>query len=146
MYNRSRSINGRNIPPMYVYIGIGLVVLLGIWFISGFINAGVEGYFALAAGILLILGNLRELISNPYPSRTNMAMLNTMIGGGLVTFFLGRGGFPPIGTIWYVPAVALLVLAAPLMIGNAAIYGRYLGVARDGVARARRAVGSLIVK
>jgi hypothetical protein len=146
MYNGNRYLNGRNIPSLYVYIGIGLLVLLGIWFVSGFINAGVEGYFALAAGVLLILGNLRELISNPYPSRSNMAMLNTMIGGGLVAFFLGRGGFPPIGAIWYVPAVALLILAAPLMIGNAAIYSRYLGVARDGVARARRAVGSLMVK
>jgi hypothetical protein len=146
MYNGSRFTSGRNIPPLYLYIGIGLIALVAIWFVSSFFRAGIEGYFTLAAGILLILGNLRELIANPYPSRTNMALLNTMIGGGLVTYFLGRGGFPPFGGAWYVAAIALLVLAAPLMIGNTAVYSRYIGVARDGVDRARRAVGSLMVK
>jgi hypothetical protein len=146
MYNGSRFTSGRNIPPLYLYIGIGLIALVAIWFISSFFRAGIEGYFTLAAGILLILGNLRELIANPYPTRTNMALLNTMIGGGLVTYFLGRGGFPPIGGAWYIAAVALLVLAAPLMIGNTAVYSRYIGVARDGVDRARRAVSSLVVK
>ena len=64
---------------MYIYIGIGLLVLIGIWFLMGFVRAGVEGYFALAAGILLILGNLRELIRSPFVGRENTALLLSLI-------------------------------------------------------------------
>ncbi|MDZ4717883.1 MAG: hypothetical protein SH847_05390 [Roseiflexaceae bacterium] len=146
MYNGNGYLGGRRIPPLYIYIGVGILALLAIWFVGGFIRAGVEGYFTLAAGLLLILGNLRDLISNPYPSRSNTALLNTLIGGGLVTYFLGRGGFPPIGWVWYVPAVLLLVIAAPLMLGRASVYASYLGVAKDAASNVRRAVGSLMVK
>ena len=103
------------LPPVYLYIGIGVLVLLGIWLLSSFFRAGIEGYFALTAGILLVLGNLRDLIANPYAQRSNIALLNTLIGGGLIFYFLGRGGFPPLGGFWYIPAVLLLLIAAPLM-------------------------------
>ena len=132
----------RGIPPVYLYIGIGFLVLLGIWFVSGFIRAGIEGYFALAAGALLVLGNLRDLIWPSSAGRSNLTLLNTMIGGSLVFYFLGRGAFPPIGPVWYVPAVLLLLAAAPLMIGRAAVYTAYLGVARDAVNGVRRLVGA----
>jgi hypothetical protein len=130
------------LPPLYLYIGIGVLVLFGIWLLSSFFRAGIEGYFTLIAGILLVLGNLRDLIANPYAQRSNIALLNTLIGGGLIFYFLGRGGFPPLGWIWYVPAVLLLLGAAPLMIGRASVYGVYLGAARNVVGGIRRAVGS----
>lgn len=147
MYNGNGSSykpigSGRGIPPIYIYIGIGLLILLGLWFVSSFINAGIEGYFALAAGVLLVLGNLRDLIANPYPSGANTPLLNTMIGGGLIFYFLGRGAFPPIGPIWYVPAVLLVLAAAPLMLGRASVYTAYLGMARDAVTNVRRVIGS----
>jgi hypothetical protein len=146
MYNGSGYTSGRRIPPLYLYIGVGVIALLAIWIVGSFIRTGVEGYFTLTAGVLLILGNLRDVIANPTPSRNNTSLLNTLIGGGLVLFFLGRGGFPPLGWVWFVPAVALLALAAPLMIGRASFYSAYLGVARDAVANARRAVGQLIAR
>ena len=104
MYNGNGNGNGNNygngssgrfsaIPPLYLYIGIGIAVLLGIWLLSSFFRAGIEGYFTLAAGVLLVLGNLRDLIANPYAQRSNIALLNTLIGGGLIFYFLGRGGF-----------------------------------------------------
>ncbi len=131
----------RGIPPLYLYIGLALLVLLGIWLLAGFFRASIESYFALASGIVLVLGNLRDLIVNPYPARSNTALLNTLIGGGLIFYFLGNGGFPPFGVLWYALALVLLLVAAPLMIGRASVYGAYLGVARNFVGGVRRFVG-----
>jgi hypothetical protein len=131
------------IPPLYLYIGIALAVLLGIWLLSSFFAAGIQAYFALTAGVLLVLGNLRDLIANPYAQRSNIALLNTLIGGGLIFYFLGSGGFPPLGGIWYIPAVLMLLIAAPLMIGRASVYTVYLGAARTAVGSIRRVVGNL---
>ncbi|GAB4111489.1 MAG: hypothetical protein Fur005_26690 [Roseiflexaceae bacterium] len=146
MYNGNGygSYNGRKIPALYLYIGLGVLALVALWLVSSFIRAGVEGYFTLAAGVLLIFGNLRDVINNPRPGRENIALLNTMIGGGLVMYFLGRGGFPPIGWIWFIPAIALVALAAPLMLGRAGVYQAYLTVARDTVSNVRRMVGSIV--
>jgi len=152
MYNGNGNGNGNNygngssgrfsaIPPLYLYIGIGIAVLLGIWLLSSFFRAGIEGYFTLVAGVLLVLGNLRDLIANPYAQRSNIALLNTLIGGGLIFYFLGRGGFPPIGAFWYAPSVLMLLIAAPLMIGRASVYSVYLGAARNVVGGIRRVVG-----
>lgn len=135
---------GRGIPPIYLYIGIAVLVFFGIWLLSGFFRASIEAYFALVTGILLMLGNLRDLLFNAYPQRSNVALLNTLLGGGLIFYFLGNGGFPPLGTIWYVPAVLLLLIAAPLMIGRASVYGMYINTARSLYDGARRVVGSVI--
>jgi hypothetical protein len=140
-YSNGSSGRFSAIPPLYLYIGIGLVVLLGIWVISSLFQAGIEGYFTLIAGVLLVLGNLRDLLANPYAQRSNIALLNTLIGGGLIFYFLGRGGFPPLGGLWYAPAVLMLLIAAPLMIGRASVYSVYLGTARNVVGGIRRVVG-----
>ena len=139
--NGTTTSRASGISPLYLYIGIGLAVLLGIWLLSSFFRAGIEGYFTLIAGVLLVLGNLRDLIANPYAQRSNIALLNTLIGGGLIFYFLGRGSFPPIGGFWYAPAVLMLLIAAPLMIGRASVYSVYLGAARNVVGGIRRVVG-----
>ena len=141
-YSNGSSGRFSAVPPLYLYIGIGLVVLLGIWLLSSFFRAGIEGYFTLVAGVLLVLGNLRDLLANPYAQRSNIALLNTLIGGGLIFYFLGRGGFPPLGGLWYAPAVLMMLIAAPLMIGRASVYSVYLGAARNVVGGIRRVVGS----
>jgi len=146
MYNGNGYTSGRRIAPIYLYIGIGLLVLLAIWILSSFIRAGVEGYFTLAAGALLLLGNVRDLIAPSYSGRSNVALFNTLLGGSLVLFFLGRGGFPPLGMIWYVPAVLLLLASVPAMIGRAGFYTPYLGMARDAAGNARRAIGAMIAR
>ncbi len=144
MYNGNGSSFNRRpgIPAVYLYAAIGILALVLIWFVAGFFRAGIEGYFALVSGILLVLGNLRDLIANPYPQRSNTALLNTLIGGGLIFFFLGKGAFPPIGAIWYVPALILLLIAAPLMLGRASVYGMYLGAARNAFGSVRRTLGA----
>jgi hypothetical protein len=140
-YSNGSSGRFSAIPPLYLYIGIGIAVLIGIWLLSSFFRAGIEGYFTLVAGVLLVLGNLRDLLANPYAQRSNIALLNTLIGGGLIFYFLGRGAFPPLGGLWYAPAVLLLLIAAPLMIGRASVYTVYLGAARNVVGGIRRVVG-----
>jgi len=135
---------GSGIPPLYMYIGVGLLVLLGIWLLLSFFRAGIDGYFALITGVLLVLGNLRDLIANPYPNRSNVSLLNTLLGGGLIFFFLGKGGFPPLGSIWYVVALVLMLIAAPLMLGRAAVYTAYLGTARKAIGTVRQAVSNRI--
>jgi hypothetical protein len=145
--NGTRYGNGTTrpgIPQLYVYLGIGVLVLLGIWLVSSFLKPGIDGYFALVAGILLVLGNLRDLLMNPYPQRSNVALINTLIGGALVFFWLGKGGFPPLGLIWYVPAVVMLLVATPLMIGRASVYTAYVNTARSLVDGARRVVESVL--
>jgi len=127
-----------------MYIGVGLLVLLGIWLLLSFFRAGIDAYFALITGILLVLGNLRDLIANPYPNRSNVSLLNTLLGGGLIFFFLGKGGFPPLGPIWYVAALVLMLIAAPLMLGRAAVYTAYLGTARRAIGTVRQAVSNRI--
>jgi hypothetical protein len=141
-YGNGSTGRASTIPPLYLYIGIAAVVLLGIWLLSSFFRAGIEAYFALVSGVLLVLGNLRDLIANPYAQRSNIALLNTLIGGGLFFYFLGNGGFPPLGSLWYAPAVLLLLIAAPLMIGRASVYTVYLGAARTAVGGIRRVVGN----
>src|SRR6266498_2494095 len=143
-YGSGSPRRGAGIPPLYLYIGVGILVLLGIWLLLSFFRAGIDAYFALAVGILLVLGNLRDLIANPFPQRGNVSLMNTLLGGSLVFFFLGKGGFPPLGWIWYVPALVLTLIAAPLMLGRAVVYTAYVNSARKAIGTVKNAVGSRI--
>lgn len=141
-YGNGSYRRGGGIPPVYLYIGVGILVLLGIWLLLSFFRAGIDAYFALAVGILLVLGNLRDLIASPLQGRGQVSLMNTLLGGSLVFFFLGKGGFPPLGAIWYVPALALALIAAPLMIGRAVVYTTYVNSARKAIGTVKSAVGS----
>ncbi len=134
------------IPKLYLYIGIALLVLLGVWMLSSFFAAGVQGYFALATGVLLVIGNLRDLLAGGYTQRSPVALLNTLLGAGLIFFFLGSGAFPPFGALWFLPAVLALLIAAPLMFGRASVYATYLTTARQMADGARTLVGTLMMR
>lgn len=149
MYNGNRFSNGTSrrgplLPPLYLYIGIGILFLLALWAVGSFFRAGIEGYFALVAGVLLVLSNLRDMLTNPYGQSSSAPLLNTLVGGGLICFFLGKGGFPPLAGLWYVPAVLLVLFAAPLMLRRASFYTVYLGAARNVLGGVQRAVSSKI--
>lgn len=135
--------SGRRTPfgirPLYLYIGIGIVVLIALWFLMGLLTAGITAYFSLAAGVLLILGNLRDVIMNPYPQKANTALLNTLIGAALVFFFVGSA----FGFLWFIPAVLLLLLAAPLMLGRAEVYATYMLAARNTANNVRRTINNV---
>jgi hypothetical protein len=122
------------IPPLYIYIGIGIAAIIIVSIIGGLLSAGVQAYFAVAAGILLVLANLRDLLSG---TNSGAALMNTMIGAALIFFFLGSA----FGWIWYIPALLLLVAAAPLGVRRADVYTVYLDAARSMATNVRRAVG-----
>ena len=143
-YGSGSPRRGAGIPPLYLYIGVGILVLLGIWLLLSFFRAGIDAYFALGVGVLLVLGNLRDLIATPFGGRGQVSLMNTLLGASLVFFFLGKGGFPPLGGIWYVPAIALALIAAPLMLGRAVVYTAYVNSARKAIGTVRSAVGGRI--
>lgn len=127
------------VRPLYLYIGIGLLVLIALWFVGGLVGGLLSAWFPLAAGILLVLGNLRDVILNPYPQKANTALINTLIGAGLIMYFVASA----FGAIWYIPAVLLLLIAAPLMLGRADVYATYMLAARNTVDGVRRAISNV---
>lgn len=124
---------GFGIPPLYIYIGIGIAAIIIVSVIGGLLSAGVQAYFAVAAGILLVLANLRDLLSGV---NSSAALMNTMIGAALIFFFLGSA----FGWIWYIPALLLLIAAAPLGLRRADVYQVYIDAARSMAVNVRRAV------
>jgi hypothetical protein len=134
--NGNRSIGGFRIPSIYIYVAVAIVAVIAISLVGGLLSAGMQAYFALGAGVLLLLGNVRELVS--YGQNAGAALMNTLIGGALVLFFLGNA----FGWVWYIPALALLLAALPLGLRRAAVYTAYLDAARTMSNTVRRAVGS----
>lgn len=122
------------IPPIYLYIGAAIAVIIIVSIIGGLLSAGVQAYFAVAAGILLVLANLRDLLNG---INSSAALMNTMIGAALIFFFLGSA----FGWVWYIPALLLLVAATPLGLRRAEMYHVYLDAARSMAVNVRRIVG-----
>ena len=138
--------SGRKTPfgirPLYLYIGIGVLALIALWFISGLLTAGITAYFSLAAGVLLVLGNLRDVIMNPVLQKGNTGLLNTLIGVGLILFFVGSA----FGALWFIPAILLLLLAAPLMLGRSEVYSTYMLAARNTADTVRRTISGVATR
>lgn len=138
--------SGRKTPfgirPLYLYIAIGVLALIALWFISGLLTAGITAYFSLAAGVLLVLGNLRDVIMNPVLQKGNTGLLNTLIGVGLILFFVGSA----FGALWFIPAMLLLLLAAPLMLGRSEVYATYMLAARNTADTVRRTISGVATR
>ena len=129
--------SGLRIPPIYIYVAVGIAAVLLVSLVGGLLSAGVQAYFALAVGALLLLGNLRDLLPGAAANQGS-ALMNALLGVALILFFLG-GAF---GWIWYVPALALLVAALPLGLRRAAVYTAYLDAGRTMANGVRRVVGA----
>ena len=136
-YRNASGSGGFGIPPLYLYIGVGILAVIAVSLIGGLLSAGVQAYVAVAAGVLLVLANLRDLIGGRAGTNSGAALMNTMIGVALIFFFLGSA----FGWIWYIPALLLLVAAAPLGLRRATVYTAYLDAARGMAMGVRRAVG-----
>jgi hypothetical protein len=85
----------------------------------------------------LLLANIRELIGMSYAQRGSTALLNSLIGGALLFAWLSQLA----GALFWIPAVLLLVVAAPLVLGRVSVYSTYVQTARTAVTNVRRAVG-----
>ncbi len=135
-YRSSSGSGGFGIPPLYLYIGIGILAIIAVSLIGGLLSAGVQAYFAVAAGALLVLANLRDLLGGRAGMNSGAALMNTLVGAALIFFFLGSA----FGWIWYIPALLLLIAAIPLGLRRAAVYTAYLDAARSMAVGVRRAV------
>lgn len=141
MYNGSGGNGGRYtriggvpIKPVYLYIAGAVVVLAAIYFVLRFLNTSLVMHVGAYAGILLLVANLRELIGNSYGQRGSTALLNVMVGGGLIFAWLAQF----FGPLLWIPAVALLAIATPLIFGRASVYTAYIDTARNLAGSVRR--------
>ncbi len=138
--SRMVKVGGFYIKPLYLGIAAVLAVLVVAFIVFQMLNAALVMHFSLAAGVLLLLANLRELIGQSYNRHNNTALLNILIGAALVAAWASQ----IFGAFLWLPAVLLLLLATPLALGRAQVYTRYvktgrvmLGRAVDGVRRSQ---------
>lgn len=127
------TIGGFRIKPIYFYIAIAAVFMLVLAFLIRILDTSLFMHFSMIAGALLLLANLRELLGHTYTQHSSTALLNCLIGGSLIFAWLG-------GLFW-VPAVVLLAVALPLVIGRTTVYVTYVQMARSVVNGVRRTVG-----
>lgn len=146
MYNGNGKWNNRNgyttvggfrIKSVYLYVAVGIVALLAIYTLTRFLNTSLVVHFGMVAGALLILANLRELLGQTYSQHSSTALLNCLIGVALVCAWLSQ----IFSMLMWVPAVALLAIAAPLAIGRAGVYSSYMRTARTAFDGVRRTMG-----
>jgi hypothetical protein len=131
------TIGGMRIRPIYLYAAVAVAVLVAVYFVIRFFNTGLVMHFGAAAGVLLLLANLRELLGSAFAQRNSTALLNCLIGGALLFAWLSQ----LISALLWIPAVVLLLVSAPLAIGRATVYSTYVAAARSAVSSARRTMG-----
>lgn len=130
----SRSSGGWRIKPLYLYIAGVIAVLAAIFFVMRFLNTGLVMHFGAYAGVLLLIANVRELVGSTYGERGSTAMLNVMVGGGLICAWLAQF----LGPLLWIPALVLVLIATPLIFGRASVYRGYISVARGAADTVRR--------
>jgi hypothetical protein len=130
-------VAGFEIKPLYLYIGAGIIFLVILYFLVNILRAAGVLHFGLVSGVLLLLANVRELIGRSYGQHKNTALLNCLIGGGLLSAWLGE----IVGLVFWLPAIALLVISIPLAVGRASVYSAYMNTARAAMGNLRRAAG-----
>ena len=122
------------IPQRYVYIAAAIGLLVGVYFVYQLLTAGLQSYLAVIAGVMLLIGNAPELVRSLQRREVGLAMLNTLVGAALVSFFLGS----ILAKIVFWPlAIVLLGLALPLTINRAGVAGAYLRGLRQLFGQAR---------
>ncbi len=122
------------IPQRYVYIAAAVGLLVGVYLVYQLLTAGLQSYLAVIAGVMLLIGNAPELVRSLQRREVGLAMLNTLVGAALVSFFLGS----ILAKIVFWPlAIVLLGLALPLTINRAGVAGAYLRGLRQLFGQAR---------
>lgn len=127
-------VGGWRIKPAYLYIAGLILVLLAIYFVMRFLNTSLVMHFGAYAGVLLLIANLRELLGSSYGERGSTALLNVLVGGGLICAWLAQF----LGPLLWLPAVVLVAIATPLIFGRASVYRGYIGMARGAADTVRR--------
>ncbi|PDW03685.1 hypothetical protein [Candidatus Viridilinea mediisalina] len=143
MYNGNNGGSGYTrigsfyVKSIYLYIAAIIAVVVAIFFVMRFLNTSLVMHFGAYAGALLLIGNLRELIGQSYGERGSIALLNVMVGGGLIFAWLAQF----FGALFWLPALILVAIATPLIFGRGSVYRGYITAARGAVDSVRRTVG-----
>jgi hypothetical protein len=147
MYNGNGSYNGNGnggytniggfrIKPIYLYVAGIIAVVVAIYFVMRFLDTSLVMHFGAFAGVLLIVANLRELIGLSASQRGSTALLNLLVGAGLIFAWLAQ----LLGPLLWIPAVLLVGIATPLIVGRANVYSAYITTARGAVDGLRRTI------
>ncbi|MFQ3661664.1 MAG: hypothetical protein SNJ69_04625 [Chloroflexaceae bacterium] len=142
MYNGNGSTNGGRytrfagmpVRPVYLYIAGAVALLVVIYLVMRFLSTSLVMHFSVYAGALLLIANLRELLGNSYGQRGSTALLNVMVGSGLIFAWLSQF----FGVLFWIPALILVGVATPLIFGRANVYNAYLDMARSLATNVRR--------
>lgn len=127
-------MNGRSRNQTILYLFAIVGVLVAIYILYGLLTAGVQAYIALIAGLMLLVGNIPELVRSLQQRVFGTAMFNALIGLSLICYFLGSA----LSQIIFYPLTIVLLLAAlPLAINRAGATRAYLGAARTLALQAR---------
>lgn len=131
---RYTRIAGVPVKPIYLYTAGAVALLLVIYLVMRFLSTSLVMHFSAFAGVLVLIANLRELLGNSYGQRGSTALLNVMVGGGLIFAWLTQF----FGVLFWIPALILVGVAAPLIFGRANVYNAYLDMARSLATNVRR--------
>ena len=123
------------ISQRWVYVAAAFGLLVGMVIIYHLLTAGLQSYLALIAGVMLLVGNAPELLQSVQRRDLGVAMLNTLVGLGLVSYFIGS---IILKIVFWPAALVLLALAIPLVFNRAQMAGTYLNTARLLLIQARQ--------
>lgn len=130
------TIGGFRIKPIYLYVAGIIAVVIAIYFVMRFLNTSLALHFGAYSGALLIVANLRELIGMSYAQRGSTALLNLLVGGGLIFAWLASF----FGPLLWIPAILMVGIATPLIFGRANVYRAYISTAQGAVDGIRRSI------
>lgn len=130
------TIGGFRIKPIYLYAAGILAVVVAIYFVMRFFSTSLVMHFGAFSGALLIIANLRELIGMSYTQRGSTALLNLLVGGGLLFAWLTQF----FGALLWLPALLFVGIATPLIFGRATVYKAYITTAQGAYEGIRRTV------
>jgi hypothetical protein len=127
-------MNGRSRNQTLIYIFAIVGILVAISLVYQLLTASLPAWISLVAGSLMLLGNAPDLMRTLQQRELGVAMMNTLIGLALVSFFIGEIVLAP---LFWTLTLVLLVAAAPLALNKSAVARRYLGFARAMAGQAR---------
>lgn len=134
------SVAGMRVRSLYFYIGVALAVVVAGWFLWRLLNTAITTHFVMVAGVLLLVGNIREFLSRStiYVQPDNsITLMNSLVGGALVCTWLAS----ILTSFLWIPAVLLLGGAVPLVVSRTAAYSVYVQTAKRVGSGVRRSVG-----
>jgi hypothetical protein len=130
-------MNGRSRNQTWLYILALIGVLVAIYFVYQLLTAGLQAYLALIAGVMLLIGNFPELVRALQQRRIDSSMLNTLVGIGLVAYFIGSIVLAPL--FWSL-SILMLIAALPLTLNRASVARAYMNGARSLFSQARHLI------